>query len=105
MQSQTDTTRFQPSAALWASAAIIGAMIILQAGRLAGGGASARAADVASRAGDHAVLSFNGGNDDVVVVLDSRSETLYVYHVENQTKVEFLGAQAVAPMFTAARGK
>ena len=90
-------------AALWASAFILSAMIVVQAGRLVWPmGAEARA-DLVASSGDHTVLTFNSGNDDALAVLDGRGEQLYAYRILNQNRLELLRAYDVRALFESGR--
>lgn len=96
--------RFELStAALWASAFILAAMVIVQAGRLVWPlGASARA-DLVASIGDHTALTFNSGNDDVLAVLDGRGEQIYAYRLQSQNRIELLRAYNVKELFETGR--
>lgn len=98
--------------ALVASAIILFALIMVQAGRAAGGGvpttdrardaafaASMSMSDVVSRVGDFTLMSFDGGNDDVVLVLDGHAEELFAYSIENQKTVKLLARYKLADIF------
>ncbi len=90
-------------AALWASAFVILAMIIVQAGRVSVGPSAAYAGDVATT-GDLTVLTAAGGdNQDVLVVLDRRLERVFLYGIENRTSVRLFESHDLAEMFSAAR--
>lgn len=70
-------------ASLWASAFVLLALVITQAGRIDGGGARAYAGNV-STSEDLTVLTASGGDrQDNVIVLDRRAERIFVYGVEN----------------------
>jgi hypothetical protein len=83
------------AAAMWASAFVIAALIIVQAGKLPGAGNSAMANMVADR-GSYTVLtadSGQGGDDDpdeIMCVIDSREQMLLVYEVEEVRKKNVL---------------
>jgi hypothetical protein len=90
------------TAGLWASAFILAALVVVQAGRLAGDrlwGASVARADVVSRVGDYTTLTFNSGSDDVLAVLDGRGEQLFAYRIQNQNRLELLGVYDVKDLF------
>ena len=90
-------------AALWASAFVILAMIVVQAGRVSVGPSAAYAGDVATT-GDLTVLTAAGGdNQDVLVVLDRRLERIFLYGIENRTSVRLYENHDLAEMFTSAR--
>lgn len=91
------------SAALWASAFLLTAMIIVQAGRLAWPLGSPAKADLVSRVGDYTALTFNSGNDDVLAVLDGRGEQLYAYRIQAQNRLELLRAYNVRDLFDIGR--
>jgi hypothetical protein len=90
------------TAALWASAALILALIIIQAGRLPALDPAANAAMV-SQSGQYTVLTFNGGNEDIVAVLDGRGEELFLYQVRTRSKLEFVGREDLRTLFSTAR--
>lgn len=59
--------------------------------------------DAVATTGDYTILSANGGNEDVVLVLDNRNEELLAYRVRNQNQVELLQKASLAELFE--RGK
>ena len=90
-------------AALWASAFVILAMIVVQAGRVSVGPSAAYAGNV-STTGDLTVLTAAGGdNQDVLVVLDRRLERVFLYGIENRSKVQLFESHNLSDMFTSAR--
>jgi len=105
MKTSTTTpgARIGGNAALWASAAVIFAMILVQASRLPALAPEARA-DMVSQSGQYTILTFNGGNEDIVAVLDGRGEELFLYQVRNRNRFEFIGRQDLRVLFTNARG-
>lgn len=89
--------RLNPSAALWASAMVIAALVLTQAGRT-----PSATADMVSGAGGVQIMTTAGPTGELVYVLDGRDERLYVYEVVNQSSVELVDRQDVAAIFTAA---
>lgn len=90
------------SAGLWASAFVLAALVVVQAGRLASErawGASVAKGDVVSRVGDYTSLTFTSGSDDVLAVLDGRGEQLFAYRIQNQNRLELLGVYDVKDLF------
>lgn len=90
MTSTQRNASLNPGAAvLWASAFIIGALIILQAGRMQGN--TANATMVADR-GSYTLLTADSGTggdtdpDEILYVIDSREQILLVYEVEDARK-------------------
>lgn len=83
------TTLNPAPVALWASAFVIGALIIVQAGRLPGNPAHA---DMSTTRGDYVLLTANAGTggdeapDEVLYVIDNRTQVILAYEVEDATK-------------------
>ena len=77
------------SSALWASAVVVIALIIVQAGRLPGN--QAQAATQADR-GAYTLLTASSGNgpesnpNELLFVMDSREQVLLVYEIEDAHK-------------------
>jgi hypothetical protein len=90
------------AAVLWACAFVLIAMIITQASRLGGAPAQARSAVAVE---DMVVITAGtAANDDVLVVLDQRSDRLYVYGIENQRLRLFDGRRVNELFEQASRG-
>ncbi len=89
MNTQSKNPVNAAAAALWASAFVIAAMIIVQAGRLPGN--AAHAGMVADR-GSYTLLTGSSGRgkdtnpNDVLYVIDSREQMLLVYEIEDPQK-------------------
>lgn len=75
------------AASLWASAFLIGALVIVQAGRLPG--PAAWADPMSTSSGDFTLLTADSGRGgdlepyQVLFVIDNREQVLLVYEVEN----------------------
>jgi hypothetical protein len=95
-------TGLSSTAALWASAFVIGALILVQAGRWAGNTARA---EMVSQSGDYAMLTTDSGSDELLYVIDNRNEQMFVYRVENQNSVQLYGRESIAQLFTHARAR
>ncbi len=90
------------AAALWASALVILAMLITQAGQRWAESA-AQASDVAT-IGDLTILTADSGdNEDILAILDRRNETLFVYGVRNRQSVELFDSYDMSRVFMDAR--
>lgn len=80
-------------AVLWASAFVIMALVIVQAGRIPGRAAHA---EMTSTADDIVLLTTDAGRggdenpDEVLYVIDSRAEVLLVYEVEDARKGQII---------------
>ena len=66
---------------------------------------TAMANPMVSHVGGITMLTTDGGTDEVLVVLDNRTEMLMVYRVDNSSAVELLQRTPVGAMFTDARIK
>jgi hypothetical protein len=106
---------------LTASAFVIAALVLFQTGRRLdsghmtpeqaafafaapfGGDSSARAGGMVSQIGGYTVLTSEVGNEDLLLVLDSRNEQLFVYRPDNQNSIQLLQRLEVGPMFTQTR--
>ncbi|MBC7834606.1 MAG: hypothetical protein H7Y88_05835 [Phycisphaerales bacterium] len=92
-------------AALWASAAVLAGLVIVQAGRVWPGLLSApeARADLVTQLGEYSLITFYGGNDDVLAVVDGRSEEVYLYQTTGQSRLEYIGRESLPDIF--ARGR
>lgn len=94
--------------AAWLIAFGIGGALIgwLGAGGAASTGAAAYATstefDVA-HSEDLVALTCDGGTDDVLLVIDQRSEQMMVYYPRTQTELQFVQKYALRELFTSAR--
>jgi hypothetical protein len=97
-------TRLNSSAMLTASALLIGALVIVQAGRIMSG--TPAQADLVAASGTLTALTAESTNsNDVLLVLDGRAEELMVYKVENQNAVELYRKYNVPRLMSEARGR
>jgi hypothetical protein len=98
---------------LWASAFIITALILMQAGRLAPNPAYGGMA--ASSDGGFSLVTSSDGNGpadapyDLLYIIDNAEEVLYIYTIPNATSsassgLELLGGGSLPTLFRAARG-
>jgi hypothetical protein len=88
---------------LWASAFVLAGLILVQAGR---SGSSEARADLVSSVGGLTALTVAGASsEDLLLVIDGRSEELFVYRVENQQNVELQRRYSLPRMFSDARGQ
>lgn len=99
--STNDDTGAGPApAALWASAFILLALVIIQGGRVM----PTAGADV-SEIGDMTILTANAGDqEEVLCILDGRGDTLFIYGVENRNTIKLYQQLGLNEMFTNARG-
>lgn len=88
------------SASLWASAFVLMGLLLLQAGRIHENPAYG---DMASRVGGFTIMTTEGGNDEVIVVIDNRNEDLLLYRVRQQRELELLQKLDLDRLFADAR--
>lgn len=69
---------------------LAGVLLLLIGVRLSSHANPAVAADVVSQVGDYTVLTLGADNDDIMLVLDGRSETLTAYRVKNKSTLELI---------------
>lgn len=114
MNQEHNATSIRPGAAvLWASAFIISALLIMQAGQLAPNPAYAGMA-TSTDAGFTLVTSSDGQGPtdapyDLLYIIDNSDEVLYIYTIPNAThtassRLELLGGGHLPTLFKAARG-
>jgi len=75
------------SVALWASAFLLAALIVVQAGRI-GSSNEAQAGNVAEVGTMRILTAAAGGDEEIIVLLNSTEESLTVYGIENGRSVE-----------------
>jgi hypothetical protein len=102
-------TQLSPAAAiLWASAFLLVAIIIMQAGKLPGGAAYA---EMAVSNGDYSALTTStglGGDADpyqVLYIIDNRDEVLMAYEIEDSRtgRIELRGGGSLSNLYRRAR--
>ncbi|MBX3386730.1 MAG: hypothetical protein KF768_09180 [Phycisphaeraceae bacterium] len=94
--------------ALSASAILLALLLTLQLAKLPSALRpslipAAHADLISLKTGDHSMLTFNGGTDDILVVLDSRGEQLLTYRIRQQRNFELLSAYSLPDMFMTAQ--
>ncbi len=79
-------SRVRPAIALWASAFVIAALAIVQAGRLP---ANSAYAETAAESGDYTLLTVRSGKgpedrpNETLWIIDNREQVLMVYELED----------------------
>jgi len=98
------TPQAPPRSVRWlqASALVLLGLVMAKAAPLFGGEARA---DMVARSGSYIVMTTDGGNEEVLVIIDERSETVSVYKVVNQQNVQLFQRADLRDIFTAARAK
>jgi hypothetical protein len=92
--------------AMWISAILLGVVLAFQVFGFPERRAEAlpSAADVAS-SGEFTMLTMPANNEDLLMVLDGRNETLFVYHIRNKTSFELRTGGDVKALFNTGRLK
>lgn len=94
-------TRVSSSAALWASAFVILALILVRADRF---GPAASADEMVTATGDYTLLTTAGrGSAEILVVIDNRNEALIVYGIDRQSGLEPAARLDLAKTFADAK--
>jgi hypothetical protein len=88
------------NAMLWTSAAALTMLILVVGSPLLG---SPARAEMVARAGEFTMMTTDSGTEEVLVVLDNRSEQMMVYHVRGQKTVELLQNLSIAKLFESAK--
>ena len=60
-------------------------------------------ADMVGTSGDYTAMTTNGGNEELLFLVDGRSEKLMVYRVQNGRAVQMTAGQDLRELFTTAR--
>lgn len=103
LRSKTSFRLDGASGALWASAMVILALIIVQAGDSMSGGRRAHAQAV-SQAGELTTINVTASEEeDVLVVLDARRDRLSVYGVVGRNNLELWKVYELPRVFIEAR--
>ena len=87
---------------LWVSAGVLAGMIVVQGG---GFFDSPAQAEMATVNGSYSLMTTDGGNDEILVVIDSRQENLMVYRTFNDTELRMLEREELSGLFSRARAR
>ena len=108
MTMRTKTNISTKAAVLWASAFVVAAMVITQAGHLP---VNPAYADMSQSGGSYTLVTDNSGRGpdadpyELLYVIDSRDQVLLVYEIEDvqQKQITFRGGASLETWFTNAR--
>ena len=94
--------------ALWTSAGLLGALVMVQtligAGQPIGG--SSASGGMVSQAGQHTMLTTESGAEDLLIVLDGRNEELFVYRTDSRRgEMQLYQRMGLAAVFNDARSR
>lgn len=87
------------SGALWASAFVITALILIQASRH-DAGQQAHAGLIAEAGAYRILTSGTGNNEDIIAVLNQTDETVSIYSVENGRSLELYQSASLIELFS-----
>lgn len=85
---------------LWVSAGVLAALVVVQGAGLLDRPAIA---EMSTHKSGYAMMTTDGGAEEVLVVLDDRNESLLVYEVENRTRLVLQDREALPDLFARAR--
>jgi len=86
--------------ALWASAAVLAGLVLVQAGRMRD---NAALADMVVQAGEYTLLTTEAQNEELLYVIDVRTEELSIYRIGQQRSLELIYKDVLPELFSAAR--
>ncbi len=104
-QTDTDqgTQRVQRSGGwLWVSAGVLASLIIVQGAGLLDSPAQA---EMAIGSGAYAMMTTDGGNDEILVLVDNSQESLMVYRGDRNLGLQLLERENLAALFERARAR
>jgi hypothetical protein len=106
----TNTSSFRSllaRAGMLASAVVLGTLVVNQVLRVTSthGIESTALAGLVSDVGGMTILTVEANSDELVFVIDSRSEELIVYKAENNQTIEMLQKYSVPEIFNQAKGR
>ncbi|PHQ81278.1 MAG: hypothetical protein COB69_04540 [Phycisphaera sp.] len=92
---------------LWVTAMLIAALTVVQLGRRGGSSPFEQRAlaEMVSSVGDYSIMTTDGGNEELLFVLDNRNEQLLVYRVDQQKALILLAREELDNVFSSARSK
>jgi len=96
------TTQARQPGWLWVSAGVLAAMIVVQGSGMFESRASA---EMSTTSGSYSIMTTDGNNDEILVVVDSRQEALMVYRTLNINSLVMLEREELSSLFTRARAQ
>lgn len=88
------------NAALWASAFVLAALLIVQAGRNADNRAQA---EMVATSGSYVAMTTQGQNGDLLYVINNLDEKLMVYNVQQQRNLQLVTSANLPDVFRTMR--
>jgi hypothetical protein len=87
---------------LWVSAGVLAALITVQGAGLLD---SPAYAEMTTTSQSYSMMTTDGGTDEVLVVIDSRQESLLIYRVDSTNTLQLYKREQLDTMFTRARAR
>jgi hypothetical protein len=87
---------------LWVSAGVLAALIVVQG---SGVFESTARAEMATTNGAYSMMTTDGGNDEILFVVDSRQESLMVYRTDGMKSLKMLEREDLSSLFSRARAR
>lgn len=93
---------------LWITAVALSALIVVQLGRTTSSALpfeQQALAEMVDSVGDYRIMTTDGGNEEILFVLDNRNEQLMVYKIDQQKALTMLAREELDGVFASARSK
>lgn len=90
-------------AALWASAFVLAGLILTQAATLPIASSQSVTGTVSSVEDLTILTASTGAGEDIVLVVDDRTDSMFVYGVQNRASIELIQSYDIGRLFTDAR--
>ena len=87
---------------LWVSAGVLAALIVVQGAGMLDTPAHA---EMTSTSGAYTLMTTDGGNDEILVVVDSSQESLMVYKSDRNQGLQLLEREDLTGVFARARAR
>lgn len=92
--------RLSADIALWASAFVLAALLIVQAGR---GADNPARAEMTATAGGYTLMTTRTQSGEILYVIDNLTEQFFIYNVEQQRELVLLHKEDLPAMFSNAK--
>jgi hypothetical protein len=102
MNSKASTQHGTRGGWLWVSAGVLAALLVVQGAGLIDSPAQA---EMSSSSGAYTMITTDGGNDEILVVVDSSQESLMVYRSDRNQGLQLLEREDLAGLFSRARAR
>lgn len=96
------TTNRDRAGWLWVSAGVLASLIVVQGAGMLDTPAQA---EMTSASGSYTLMTTDGGNDELLFVVDSGHESLLVYRTDRSQGMQLLEREDLAGLFARARAR